>query len=119
METITDKKGNPVHIEDSKLPLPLKGKHPLREGILGLEHTIAELKVMVAKMDIHAGLVAWIMDELDAKEKAGFSAAIVDLHVLDHANGDSGIAAHVQGKHHGKIRELPGREKAKADKLTP
>ena len=87
----------------------MTGKHPLREGILGLEHTIPELKVMVAKMDVHAGLIAWIEDELDAKAAAGYSAAIVDLHVLDHPNGDSGLACHVQGKHHGKIRELPGR----------
>ena len=69
-------------------------KHPCRCAILGTTHTIAQLQEIIAQReDISAELKAVIKAEIAAKTS---NAAQVDMHVMDHANGDSSILIHIK-----------------------
>ena len=70
------------------------GKHPCRCSIAGAMHMIPDLqKIIAAKSDVSDELKAVIASEIAAKKS---NAAQVDLHVIDHANGDSSIHIHVK-----------------------
>ena len=62
--------------------------------MLGVMHTIADLQKLVKDHpEISPELKAVLAAELAAKTS---NAAQVDLHVVDHANGDSSIHIHVK-----------------------
>ena len=68
-------------------------KHPCRCSILGTMHTVAELRnIIAARDDISDELKAVVLAEVAQKTS---NAAKVDMHVVDHANGDSSIHIHV------------------------
>lgn len=69
-------------------------KHPCRCSILGTMHTKDQLQEIVSKRaDISDELKAVILAEIKSKTS---NAAQVDLHVIDHDNGDSSICIHVK-----------------------
>jgi hypothetical protein len=68
-------------------------KHPCRCAILGLTHIVDQLQQLIAaREDISPEIRAVLKAEIAAKTS---NAAKVDLHVVDHANGDSSIHIHV------------------------
>jgi len=76
------------------LPTMDKVKHPCRCSILGTKHLIADLKLLIQKReDISDELKSVILAEIDSKKS---NAAQVDMHVVDHTNGDSSIHIHVK-----------------------
>jgi hypothetical protein len=91
MSEITD----PVKQFGKNVPIPVAGKHPLRFAILGDQHMIPELKKIIAgKPDtMPASLKQFFSDELD---KLKSNAAQVDLHILDHPNGDVSGQFHIK-----------------------
>ena len=69
-------------------------KHPCRCAILGTTHSIDQLKQILDKReDISDEIKAVIKAEISNKTS---NAAQVDMHVVDHANGDSSIVIHVK-----------------------
>jgi hypothetical protein len=78
-----------------KVPVPVKAKHPMRFGIFGDLHTIPELKKIIAAKPepMPASLKQFIADELD---KMTSNAAQVDLHIVDHGNGDVSGSFHIK-----------------------
>lgn len=69
-------------------------KHPCRCAILGLMHITEQLQQLIAaREDISPELKAVLKAEIDSKNS---NAAKVDMHVIDHANGDSSIHIHVK-----------------------
>lgn len=87
-----DPKEKPNH------PAPITAKHPLRYSIAGVTHTKEELKKIIAGADIPDWLKTGMAIAVDAKKTA---AACLDLHVVDHANGDESGTWHVKGVHLG------------------
>ena len=93
-------------LDPTKVPLPVKTKHPLRYGVLGAEHTREELlKTIADHPDMHAGLKSFISDEL---AKAGSDAAVLDLHVVDLPNGDMAFHGHLKHRRFGSGAKHPG-----------
>jgi len=75
-------------------PIVAQPKHPCRYSVIGLTHLKTELQNMIATHpEISKELKAVLAAELAGKTS---NAASVDLHVVDHANGDSSIHLHVK-----------------------
>ena len=69
-------------------------KHPLRFSIAGKQHLIAPLKELIAAIpEIPDHYKAFIHAELD---KIKTNAAVVDLHVVDQADGGVSIQGHIK-----------------------
>ena len=69
-------------------------KHPCRCAVVGLMHMKGELQNLIsAHPDISPELKAVLVAEVASRTS---NAAQVDLHVVDHANGDSSGHWHVK-----------------------
>jgi hypothetical protein len=78
----------------ANVPTVQQAKHPCRYSILGLMHTIADLQKLVKDHpELSPEMKAVVASELASKTT---NAAQVDLHVVDHSNGDSSIHIHVK-----------------------
>jgi hypothetical protein len=74
-------------------------KHPLRFAITGKQHLIAPLKELIsATPEIPDHYKTLIHAELD---RIKTTAAQVDLHVVDHADGGISIQGHIKPIHLG------------------
>ena len=75
-------------------PVMAQPKHPCRCSVVGVMHMIGELQNLIGeRSDISPEIKAVLAAEIAAKSS---NAAQVDLHVVDHANGDSSIHIHVK-----------------------
>ena len=84
----------PNTVIPSNVPIPVAPKHPLRFGISGRQHMIPQLKQAIADdQKIPAEYKTVILRELDLRKS---NAAQVDLHVVDHENGDTSIHIHIK-----------------------
>ena len=83
----------PANLPDNA-PTMAQPKHPCRCSILGVMHLRDELQGLIANHpDVSPELKAVLAAEIASKTS---NAAQVDLHVVDHANGDSSIHIHVK-----------------------
>lgn len=64
--------------KQTKIVGPYVEPHPMRKVVTGFSHTIPELKAYVASADLHAGIKAFLEDELDALPTNGRG---FDLHI--------------------------------------
>lgn len=75
-------------------PVAKLEKHPLRFGIIGKTHLVSELRKIVNE---EPGLTdtykQFVNSELDQVKT---NAATVDLHVVDHHNGDVSVSLHIK-----------------------
>lgn len=85
-----------------KIPIPVQGKHPLRFGIHGDEEKIDELKKIIQGYDgLHAGLKAYLLDELD-KAPGTHNAASIDLHDVERPGHGFDLQVSVRWRQHGR-----------------
>ncbi len=83
----------------ANVPKPEPGPNVTRFAILGKQHLMGELQANIEAMpEVPSEYKALIASELDKKMSA---AARVDLHVIDHGNGDTSIHAHIKQIHLG------------------
>jgi len=69
-------------------------KHPLRFAIHGKKHMIGPLKDLIRSIaEVPDEYKSLLHAELDSLKT---NAAQVDLHVVDHANGDISVHAHIK-----------------------
>ncbi len=79
---------------DPHVPVFAPVKHPLRVGIHGKKHLIANLKDLItADAAIPDHYKPMLHAELDGRQS---NAAEIDLHIVDHPDGSTSIQAHIK-----------------------
>jgi hypothetical protein len=85
-------KPNLEGVDEKTFPMPVLGKHPLRFGITGVAHTLAEQKAFITNLDMDEDLKRFVLKRLDQVKT---NAAEIHLHDVDRPGEQGGFDLHI------------------------